>query len=54
MGTGGGLRLSATANWEYDLKDLVLDIKRKNDRIIQLLILVIVLQVAFLIVAFVP
>jgi len=36
-----------------DLRDLILDVQRRNDRIIQLLILVVVLQVAFLILVFV-
>jgi|GEM_PF-2923964 len=38
-----------TEDWEADLRDLILSVKRKNDRILYLLILVIILQGAFLV-----
>ena len=43
-----------TANEHEDLKTLILEIKRKNDRIMQLLIVVIIILVILLISIFVP
>jgi uncharacterized integral membrane protein len=44
----------ATADEHDYLKTLILEIKRKNDRIVQLLIVVIVILVILLIFIFVP
>jgi len=45
---------SATADRHDDLTNLILEIKHKNDRIVQLLIVLIVIQVVMLILFFVP
>jgi len=45
---------SATMEQHDDLKSLILEIKHKNDRIMQLLVVVIVLLVILLILIFVP
>jgi hypothetical protein len=44
----------ATTDEHDDLKNLILEIKQKNDRIMQLLIVVIVILVILLILIFVP
>ncbi len=46
--TRGEIHLPTTEDWEAALRNLILDVKRKNDRIVELLILVIILQGAFL------
>jgi hypothetical protein len=45
---------SATPDRHDDLKNLILEIKRKNDRIMQLLIVLIVIQIIIIILFFVP
>ena len=44
----------ATTDEHDDLKKQILEIKRKNDRIVQLLIVLIVIQVVMLILFFIP
>jgi t-SNARE complex subunit (syntaxin) len=44
----------ATADEHADLKTLILEIKRKNDRIMQLLIVVIIILVILIILVFIP
>ena len=44
----------ATADEHDDLRKLILEIKQKNDRIVQLLIVVIVILVILLISIFIP
>jgi|BarGraIncu01121A_1022015.scaffolds.fasta_scaffold167955_1 hypothetical protein len=54
MKTDAEIPWSTTADQPDDLKTLILEIKQKNDRIMQLLIVVIVLLVILLILIFVP
>jgi hypothetical protein len=54
METDAEIPRSATPDQHDDLKNLILGIKRKNDRIVQLLIVVIVIQVIMLSLYFVP
>ena len=53
MKTDAEMPWPATAD-EQDLRSLILEIKQKNDRIMQLLIIVIVLLIILLILIFVP
>ena len=53
MKTDAEMPWPATAE-EQDLRSLILEIKQKNDRIMQLLIIVIVLLIILLILIFVP
>ena len=54
MQTNAETPWSATPDGHDDLKNLILEIKHKNDRIVQLLAVVIVIQVIMLILFFVP
>jgi hypothetical protein len=54
MKTDAEMPWPVTADQHDDLKNLILEIKNKNDRIIQLLIVVIVILIIMFILIFVP
>jgi len=54
MKTDAEMPWPATADEHDDLKNLILEIKHKNDRIMQLLIVVIVILIILLVLIFVP